>query len=165
MEEKGSYVAQFNGTADSAYALVFQLAGNNSVVLKVQKEIMDENRTVLATTAGRGLLGLLEKDTEAYQLRAAELESRLEGELKSEPRNKELIRQLRDEKAQVEKILRQMVESKDRMQIRPASSIRQRIKQTMGSSGKVPIGKSMTILAAVLNLTMFVVHLGLGGVG
>ncbi|KAH6869248.1 P-loop containing nucleoside triphosphate hydrolase protein [Thelonectria olida] len=162
MEDKGSYVAQFDGTPDSAYALIFQLAGKDSVVLKVQKEINDEDRTVLATSAGTGLVRQLEDDSEVYRLRAAEIESQLERELGSEPRNKELVRQLRDEKAQVEKILRQMDESVNQMKVRPGSPIRQRIRRAMGNSSRGAIGGAAAVLAAVLNLTVFVVQLGLG---
>ncbi|KAK2600085.1 hypothetical protein QQS21_005171 [Conoideocrella luteorostrata] len=163
MEDGGSSVAQFDGTADSAYALVFQLAGKQSVVLEVQKEIVDEDQTMLATAVGSNLLQQLEEHTETYQIRAAELESRLDLELKLEPRNKKTIQQLRNDKADVDKILRQITSSRDRMMTRPGLPVKERIKRAMEGSGKNLVGSPITILAAVLNLTLFVVRLGLGG--
>ncbi|KAH7146868.1 P-loop containing nucleoside triphosphate hydrolase protein [Dactylonectria estremocensis] len=163
MEEKGSYVAQFDGTPDSAYALIFQLAGKDSVVLDVQKEIMDEDRTVITTSAGKDLMRQLEEDREAYRLRAAKLGSQLRRESDAEPRNKDLIRQLREEKAHVESVLRQMDQSVDQMKTRPGSPIRQRIKRALRDSNRAAIGGAAAVLAAVLNLTVFVVQLGLGG--
>ncbi|KAH6980885.1 P-loop containing nucleoside triphosphate hydrolase protein [Ilyonectria sp. MPI-CAGE-AT-0026] len=163
MEEKGSYVAQFDGTSDSAYALVFQLAGKDSVVLDVQREIIDEDRTVLATSVGSDLLRRLQDDGEAYRLEAAELESRLQRAMEAEPKDKDLIRHLREEKSDVEKILHHMDESVSRMRVRPGSSIRDRIRQAMTSSNRAAIGGAAAILAAVVNLTVFVVQLGLGG--
>ncbi|KAH7013727.1 P-loop containing nucleoside triphosphate hydrolase protein [Ilyonectria destructans] len=163
MEDKGSYAAQFDGTSDSAYALVFQLAGMDSVVLDVQREIIDEDRTVLATSVGSDLLRRLQDDGEAYRLKAADLESRLQRAMEAEPRDKDLIQHLRKEKSHVEKILHQMDESVNQMRVRPGSSIRDRIKQAMTSSNRAAIGGAAAILAAVVNLTVFVVQLGLGG--
>ncbi|RKK80940.1 hypothetical protein BFJ68_g17670 [Fusarium oxysporum] len=56
MIDKGSYVAQFNGTPESAYPLIFQLVDQESVVLDIQKEIIDQDRSIIATVTGRTLI-------------------------------------------------------------------------------------------------------------
>ena len=158
MVEKGSYVAQFDGTPDSAYALVFQLAGKQSVVLDIQKEIVDQDRSILDTAAGTTLVHQLEKDHETYQLKIFDLEDQLDQELRAQPRDKEKIRQLKQEKQQVEKILRLMGNTVDRMKIHPGSPMRERMKQAMKESGRT----AAVVLGVVLNLTYFAVQLGLG---
>ncbi|CAM1507992.1 Fc.00g048400.m01.CDS01 [Cosmosporella sp. VM-42] len=158
MVEKGSYVAQFDGTPDSAYALVFQLAGKQSVVLDIQKEIVDQDRSILETVAGTTLVHQLEKDHEIYQLKTCDLEDQLDQELRAQPRDKEKIQRLKEEKQQVEKIQRLMRITVDRMRIQPGSPMRQRIKQAMRESGRTVV----MVLGVVLNLTCFVVQLGLG---
>ncbi|KAF5586259.1 triacylglycerol lipase II precursor [Fusarium pseudocircinatum] len=52
MIDNGSIVAQFNGLPRSAYPLIYQLADQPSVVLDIQKEIVDENRSILETATG-----------------------------------------------------------------------------------------------------------------
>ncbi|KAH7127553.1 P-loop containing nucleoside triphosphate hydrolase protein [Dactylonectria macrodidyma] len=158
MVEKGSYVAQFDGTPDSAYALVFQLAGKQSVVLDIQKEIVDGDCSILETAAGTTLVHQLEKDHEAYQLKLFELDDQLDHEMRAQPRDRDKIRQLKEEKQQVEKVLHQMSQSVDRMKIHPGSPMRQRIMQAMRESGKA----AAMALGLVLNLTYFAVQLGMG---
>ncbi|KAI5459403.1 P-loop containing nucleoside triphosphate hydrolase protein [Mariannaea sp. PMI_226] len=167
MEEKGSYVAQFDGTPDSAYALVFQLAGKESVVLDVQREIVDQDRTVLDTSAGANLVEQLERDSDVYRLKAAQLDAQLEAELAKEPRDKGKVRDLRDRKESINRVLRQMDESReqmiDQMRVRPGSPLRERIARFMRGGGKDAMAKAATLLAAVLNVTVFVVQLSMGG--
>ncbi|CCF32236.1 hypothetical protein CH063_04656 [Colletotrichum higginsianum] len=158
MEQKGSYVAQFDGTSDSAYALIFQLAGKESVVLDIQKEIVDQDRSILETKAGTNLIHQLEKDHETYRLKKYDVEERLEKELRVQPRNKDKIRELKEEKEEVEKILRIMGDSVERMRVRPGFPMRQRMKKAMKEQGM----NAAVALGVVLNVTFFVVRLVLG---
>ncbi|KAF5002779.1 hypothetical protein FDECE_10524 [Fusarium decemcellulare] len=157
MIEKGSYITQFDGTPDSAYALVFQLAGRESVVLDVQKQLVDQDQSILETAAGSTLLHKLEKDYEDYQLKLIDLDGRLDQALQAQPRDKEKIRRLKGDKQEVERILRLIGQSVDRMRIHPGSPMRDRINQAMKESGR----KAVLVLGMVLNLTYFAVQLGL----
>ncbi|KAF9869947.1 hypothetical protein CkaCkLH20_12556 [Colletotrichum karsti] len=158
MEQKGSYVAQFDGTADSAYALVFQLAGKDSVVLDIQKETVEQDRSILETTAGMNLIHQLKKDSESYQLQMSNVEKQLELEMREEPRDKDKIRQLKTKKQEIEKILRLMNGSVERMKVHPGSPMRDRMKDAMKKHGM----DAVAALSAVLNVTYFVVRLVLG---
>ncbi|KAF9767428.1 hypothetical protein IL306_000015, partial [Fusarium sp. DS 682] len=158
MIDKGSYVAQFNGTPESAYPLIFQLADQESVVLDIQKEIVDQDRSIIETATGRTLVQQLEKDHESYQMELYSLQDELERKQNSQPLDKAKIKQLKDEIAQVEKLLRAMSSSVDRMKIRPGSPMRERMKQAMKEHGKT----AAMILGMVLNVTYFAVQLGLG---
>ncbi|KAL2691414.1 hypothetical protein Neosp_001799 [[Neocosmospora] mangrovei] len=132
---KGSYVFQFDGTTESALSLVYHLAQKKAVVLKVQKEIMDQDKSVLGTSAGQYLGRKLVHDTESYRARADELEARLQEELRGQPQDRDLIRMLRQDKAQTEELLKHLEESMERMKDRPRSSTNQRIKQIQEERG------------------------------
>ncbi|RSL49414.1 hypothetical protein CEP54_012460 [Fusarium duplospermum] len=159
MQEKGSYVAQFDGTTDSAFSLVYQLAGNENVVLDVQRQIMDQNKSILGTSAGEDLAQKLEKDIKDYRAKVAQLEAELQEELKEQPRNREQIRMLQEDKAQMEELLQLAEKSMERMKVRPSSSIKQRLKQALKERGR----DAAFVLATALHLTLTVVQLSLGG--
>jgi hypothetical protein len=166
MEEKGAYVTQFDGTAKSAFSLVFQMAGREKVVLDVQKEIVDQNRSVLDTSAGTNLLHQLEDDTKTWRKKSQRLESVIEQELKKERPNEEKLRQLQDKKAHVDVILKEFDESLDQsvdhMRAQPGPGIRQRLKQLRGK-GTEAWGSAAIILSRVISLTVFIVSISLGG--
>lgn len=48
----GSYVTSFDGTRESAEGIVAQLVGKEDVVLKIQRELVDQGRTMEETSAG-----------------------------------------------------------------------------------------------------------------
>jgi hypothetical protein len=154
MVKKGSYMAQFDGTPDTAFALIWQLVGKEEVVLSVQKEIVDQDMDVLHTAAGQNLLGVLEMDKVEYELRLKELESRME----AESGNKAKIRVLRQQKSEVGAILKRIERSIDKMKVRPGPTIKARIKAIMPEAGV-----AVAVLVGVLNISLFVVRMVAGG--
>ncbi|KAM0429266.1 hypothetical protein ACHAPT_006480 [Fusarium lateritium] len=158
MIDKGSYTAQFDGTADSAFALVFQLANKESVVLDIQKQLVDQDRPLLDTSAGTVLARNLEDDMKAYRERVTRQEALLRHERNAEEWDMIIIRTLEEEKAQVEQLLQLAERSMDRMRVRPESSIGERIKRAVGDGGM----SAAAVVAAVLNVPLTVVQLGFG---
>ncbi|KAJ4255840.1 hypothetical protein NW757_004463 [Fusarium falciforme] len=153
MIEKGSYVHQFDGTTESAFGLVHQLADKKSVVLAIQKQIMDEDQYVLDTSAGENLAQQLKIDISGYRTKAAQLEAQLEAQPDGTQR-----KELKEEREQMEELLEQAEESMESMKVRPGPSIRERIKQVLKDSGK-DIGVA---LAAALSVTVSVIRLVIG---
>ncbi|KAH6995385.1 P-loop containing nucleoside triphosphate hydrolase protein [Ilyonectria destructans] len=156
--DKGSYVAQFDGTSESAYALIFQLAGKESVVLDIQKQIVDKDQSVLETPAGTDLVRQLEKDKEAYRIRADLVEAQLKREQGSEMPDKDAIFQLKAEQAQVKRMLRVMDESIECMKVRPGGPTRERIKQAAKDQGQ----KAVETLTAITQVTLSFALRGFG---
>jgi len=158
MEEKGSYLAQFDGTRDSAFALVWQLAAKESVILDVQKETVDQDMDVLHTAAGVSLVEKLNVDKVEYELRLKKIESQMEKE--EESGNNAAVKELRTQKSDVEAILRRIDRSINQMRVRPGSMVKARIKEVVtGRHVETAIG----VLVAVLNITLFVVKMAIGG--
>ncbi|KAJ3466137.1 hypothetical protein MRS44_006795 [Fusarium solani] len=141
MQRKGSYVVQFDGTTDSAFGLIYQLAVH------------------LGHLGGGDLARKLGNDIKFYQDKVAQLQGQLEDELRTPRRNGERIRRLQEDKARMEEQLKIATKSMERMRVRPSSSIRQRLKQALKGRKQ----DAALVLAAVLNLTLTVVQLGLGG--
>ncbi|RSL93976.1 hypothetical protein CEP52_012941 [Fusarium oligoseptatum] len=135
MIEKGSYVAQFDGTTESAFSLVYHLAGKESVVLNVQKQIMDQDKSVLGTSAGEDLAYKLEQDIKQYRVQVEDLEAQLRDELRAQPQNRELIQILQEDKTEVNRLLEEMEASMERMNVRLRSSTKQHIKQAQKQRG------------------------------
>ncbi|KAF5244738.1 hypothetical protein FAUST_2255 [Fusarium austroamericanum] len=158
MINKSAFVAQFNGTAASAYSLVYQLADQESVVLDIQKEIVDQDRSIIDTATGISLIRQLQKDHEAYQLKLCNLRDELERIQGLQPLDKAQLRRLKGEIEQTEKLLRTMSDSVSRLRIQPGAPMRLRMKQAMRESGQT----AAMVLGLVLNVTYVAVILGLG---
>ncbi|KAH6950201.1 hypothetical protein HG530_001374 [Fusarium avenaceum] len=160
MIDRGAYVAQFNGTPQSAYPLVHQLADQQSVVLDIQKEIVDQDRSLLETAAGATLAQKLRDDHEAYQLKLFSLHDQLDRKQREQPPlDKVEIRQLKNDIKGTEKLLEAISCSVEIMEIRPGSPMRQRVKLAMKEHGATAI----TALGMALNIAFFTVRMSLGG--
>ncbi|KAK2686610.1 hypothetical protein QWA68_014665 [Fusarium oxysporum] len=155
MIDNGSIVAQFNGTPRSAYPLIYQLADQQSVVLDIQKEIVDENRSILETATGMTLVQQLREDHDAYQLKLCNLRDELSQQQKLKPASKVEIKRLKSEIKSTEEVLDAISSSVDRMSIRPGAPMRQRMKQALKEHG----GKAPVAIGVALNITLFVVGL------
>ncbi|KAI1073328.1 hypothetical protein LB507_010919 [Fusarium sp. FIESC RH6] len=158
MIDKNAYNAQFIGTPESAYSLVYQLADQDSVVLDIQKEIVDQDRSILETATGVSLVKQLEKDHQAYQLKLCNLRDRLERLEGRQPLDKKEVRRVKGEIEQTEKLLDTISDSVERLRIQPGAPMRLRMKQAMKDSGKT----AAMVLGLVLNATYVVVKLSLG---
>ena len=97
MIDNNAYNAQFIGTSESAYSLVYQLADQDSVVLDIQKEIVDQDRSILETATGMSLVKQLEKDHQAYRAKLCDLRDRLERLEGRQPLDKKEVRRVKGE--------------------------------------------------------------------
>lgn len=68
MEEKGSYIARFDGSKEMAEAMVIMLLEKNSVVLDIQKELHDRKMRLSDTTAGKVMLPYVEEEADHRKL-------------------------------------------------------------------------------------------------
>jgi hypothetical protein len=159
MIDRGSYVAQFNGTPKSAYPLIYQLADQQGVVLDMQKEILDQDRSILETSTGATLAQKLEDDHEAYQLKLFSLQDELDQKQREQPPDKVEIKRLKHEIKSTERVLEAISNSVDRMKVRPGSPMRDRMKLAMKEHGATAV----TALGMVLNIAFFAVRMSLGG--
>lgn len=158
MEDKGSYLASFDGSTDSALALILQLSGNDGVVLDIQKEIVEQDRDVLHTSAGQNLLRELHVDREGYEIKLKALSRQVQMEKQQGSTSK--VKAICAQQAEVEAEMKKIEESIRLMVVKPRSRIRERIERVIASKG---METTISILAGVLNITLFIVKITTGG--
>lgn len=77
----GSYVQRFAGTKDSAEGIISQLIGDEKpVVLQIQRQLIDEERRLAATSAGSLLLPIVAERLEDSENKIQRYRERLQGE-------------------------------------------------------------------------------------
>jgi hypothetical protein len=103
MVAKGACVAQFDGSSDAAYALVWQMSGKKGVILDIQKEYVERSLEVRHTSAGMKLTEKLREDKEKYTVRLSELDTQLAGLAGSS--DKVRIQELQRQKKEVQAML------------------------------------------------------------
>lgn len=155
--DKGAWVARFDGTPASAFQIVSQLAGRESVVLEHQRELVDEERDLGATGAGRSLLQQLESTKVEYSLKLANLEKELEREIARGNRNAALEKER--QVAEVSDMLKRLDKSLTKLNSRPGPRIKQQVSRLMTGENAT---RAVSVLAAILNVTLFVVRVVVG---
>lgn len=70
MEENGSYIARFDGSKEMAEAMIALLLYKEPVVLRIQKELHDQNLRLEETSAGQVMLPFVDDERDRDKLRA-----------------------------------------------------------------------------------------------
>lgn len=162
LRKNGASLAQFDGSKDAAFALVWQLAGKRSVVLDIQREILDEGQDIRHTAAGSLLMKTEEAQRQDYEMKLAKLSRDLEQQWAVERPGREShdLQDLKRQEQEAQEGLSQIDSSISKMENRPREGVKERIKRLVG--GKATAGAA-AILAAALNITLFVVNVAGGG--
>ncbi|KAJ9607870.1 hypothetical protein H2200_007949 [Cladophialophora chaetospira] len=98
MMEMGSYATSFDGSRESAEGIISVLFGKEDVVLRIQKEIVDEGRVIEETTAG----AYVKKEVKARLVAKTNKVRDLTEQLNKAERDRDLRRQKSLEKARDE---------------------------------------------------------------
>ncbi|KAJ2891527.1 hypothetical protein MKZ38_000236 [Zalerion maritima] len=164
MQDRGSYATQFDGSRDSAESLVLELfQGRRSVVLDIQRELVDKDKEMGSTAAGRQLGTQLDQDLDYYTDTLAKIEEKMR-DASGQKDRKELLR-LREERSDVANIIKQLQRSKRRMGERIGVEMKKRIElEKKRKRDKVITGVS--VLTTVLSITLTVVKfVAMGAIG
>ncbi|KAK4227137.1 P-loop containing nucleoside triphosphate hydrolase protein [Podospora fimiseda] len=154
---KGAWVASFDGSPASAFQIVSQVASKQPVVLDHQREMMEEERNLEATSAGRSLLQQLESTRIQYSLKLVRLEKEMESQIGSG--DKATARVKEKEIAEVTDILKRLDRSLEKLNTRPGPRIKEKISRLMSGENAA---RAVNVVSAVLNLTLFVVRVVVG---
>lgn len=152
MLNHGSSVSQFTGSTDSAFALVWELAGRNSVVLDIQTQLVDQELEVSQTTAGQQLSQKLREDETRYNEILLGLDRKLADCSTSGDRDGE--KKAIKDKTAAEAVLCQIRLSRSAMGIKTGRNMKERIKDRM--SGRA-ITTTISVFTAVLSVTLTLV--------
>ncbi|KAF2264555.1 P-loop containing nucleoside triphosphate hydrolase protein [Lojkania enalia] len=147
----GSNISRFHGDRSSAVSLVSQLLCQDTVVLQLQRELVDEGKLLDDTAAGTYVSDGLEKLKKQYQEDLASLE-RLKQDLLDQ--DAAMKRQLRkDWEAETEK-LQQLQQQQVSLQRAVGSEVHREIEQKKSrlSKGLPIIPAAVSILAAIVGI-------------
>jgi hypothetical protein len=138
MLSKGSKMSRFHGDRTSAISLVSQLVSKDSVVLELQKELIDEGKQLNETTAGSYVSDDVEKLKKMYNKELADLE-RLKQELRDDDRK--MKRKIQKEWEVEQRRLRQAYEDELNLQKRVGKDVQAEIagKKSSGLFSALPI--------------------------
>ncbi|KAK3358673.1 P-loop containing nucleoside triphosphate hydrolase protein [Lasiosphaeria hispida] len=142
---KGSFNAQFDGTSECAFSLVSQLAARDSIVLKVQKEVWDEEKPIIRTTAGQKLWNKLSTRKESLERRLTDVDKRIQAGTSG----------LRTERSSIQAVLSRIARSFTKMSERPGPGFKSRIAEIVAGTGAT--GQTIRMLMTLFNIALFVV--------
>jgi chromosome segregation ATPase len=102
MIKRGSDIKKFQDTRESALEIIFGLVDRKPTILKIQKELVDENRNLVDTSAGHVVNEEIKRLEEKYRAELLELAQQME-EAKAR-QDKELQEVLADSKKELERL-------------------------------------------------------------
>jgi hypothetical protein len=158
MIDQGSYAKRFDGSRESALALIGSLVGRPGVVLDIQREISGQGLPIPETTAGVELVRMMDRDRPGFEQSLVKIENELNRELRRRPVDKGRIELLKDEKKRVAKVVALMSSPQEKLKRQPGGSMQERLQQVMKQSG----AQLVAALGIVLNMTYFIVQLTAG---
>ncbi|KAH0537659.1 hypothetical protein FGG08_005572 [Glutinoglossum americanum] len=123
MIDKGSLTTRFDGSRASAEGILAQLLGKKDVVLRVQKELVDQDMKLNETSAGAYLNPRVEEEEREFNEREQELLVKLRGETSS---SKKLKYQLQREEAESGR--EQRKRDKETLKTRPGRKMKDKLK-------------------------------------
>jgi hypothetical protein len=156
MRRRGSTATRFDGTRESARAVVEQLLGKKAVVLKVQEELVDREMSLNQTAAGALLEPEVYAEAEQIRKRLEQLESELKYEKDSNKRLEVKRSQRRNAKA-----FSQCAEGKKTMKSKPGVEVKGKLKKWTESGGKIGL-QALQGLAAIVSISFGIAGFILG---
>jgi hypothetical protein len=162
MQKMGAQVAQFRGSRGEAEAMILELVRDRpSVVLEIQKELVDGNMEIGETRAGQQLGQQMNTQMHEYQQHLARLDAEI-SEAQREASSKAVAR-LRERRDGVEDDIRKVQKGKGGMNTRVGAKMKERLGAVLSKQREV-LTTGLSVFAAVLSLTLTVVKfVALGG--
>jgi len=164
----GSTVTQFHGSRSEAEAMVLEIVRERaSVVLDIQRDVVDRGKEVAETVVGASLDRKLEEDIAGYEKELRELGEKAADALRRG--RKDEVRALKDQQQAAESAIKGLQESRRKIRVKVGASMAEKIhNQGIRWKEKIPgstIASGASIFAAILNVTLVVVKfVALGGV-
>jgi GTP-binding protein EngB required for normal cell division len=146
----GSYVQRFAGTKDSAEGIISQLIGDEEpVVLQIQRQLIDEERRLAATSAGSLLAPIVAERLEDNENKIQRYRERLEGES-----NGTIQRSVRLEIEKAEKEKAEAESDKNTLKEKVGADLKTKIREAVTWQDAIRtlcsvVGVSLSIAAAV----------------
>jgi len=153
MQKHGSHVTQFHGSKGEAEAMVLELVRNrDTVVLDIQRELVDGHKEVGETAAGIQLVRQLQTDARRYKAQLANIKSAIAkapgGGLKA--------RSLYEQKEEVERELEKLENNQKGMRTKVGDNIKEKVSKEKSRRWEV-LSTGVSVFVAVLSITLTIV--------
>ncbi len=162
MQKMGSHVTQFHGSRGEAEAMILELVRDrSSVVLDIQRELVDENKEIGETKAGQQLGQQMKTQIDDHKQLLARLEAEI-SEAHREASSRAMAR-LKESRNGAKNDVWKLQRSQGGLKAKVGARIREKI-EGVRASRREALTTSLSVFSAVLNLTLTVVKfVGLGG--
>ena len=154
MLNKGSTMTRFYGNKDSATAIASQLVSKSGIVLEIQKEMVDQGKTLNNTVAGSFVKEDIGEMKARYEKELRDLE-----ELRQtlEDSDRAMKRQIQQDWGREQQRLRTANEDEQRLRRDIAAEVRQEIEQKTKPKKSSGVWKMIPLLPSLLGvIEMFV---------
>ncbi|KAF2110482.1 P-loop containing nucleoside triphosphate hydrolase protein [Lophiotrema nucula] len=163
MEDQGSQITTFDGSHEQAESIVLQLLGKPPVTLQLQLELVDYNRQLDHTTAGRPIAASLDNSIASAAREAEELSHQLRYATGSQQTyQRENLMRLRDkaeDDARISKHKRNRLKSRTGVEMKQKVKAEEKVKKSNRMSGKEAISMFASFLGLTVNLVFAILPL------
>ena len=153
MLSNGSTMTRFHGTKDSAMVIVSELMSKQTIVLELQRELVDEGKTLQETAAGGFINENISELKAQYEQEVRDLDE-LRRQLQESDRT--MKRKIQQDWAHEQQMLRTVQEDQERLRRDIAAEVRQEIAQKTKKK-RSGVQKMLPLLPTLLSIVgMFV---------
>lgn len=155
LQKRGSQVTQFHGSRGEAEAMILELVRDRpSVVLDIQRELVDGNKEVGETMAGQRLEQQMQREIAIHEQSLAKIDAEL-SEARSQDKT-EAVAPLKERRRKVEKDIRKLRKNQGGMKTKIGANVKEKV-AAVHSRRREILTSGISIFAAVLSLTLTIV--------
>jgi septin family protein len=154
MLDNGSKMTRYYGDRDSAHAMISQLLGSGNIVLNIQRQLVDEGKTLDETGAGALVNGNIAESIKKSNAEIALLQRKLRES------NDAMRRKLEEDKLREEDFIRQRRKDEVSLQANVGQDVQDEMNVEMGKRKKK--SKTMGIILPMLPAALSVLGLFMG---
>ena len=110
--DKGARLARHHNTTESAHNIIRMIIENHPIALQIQRELVDEQRDIVDTTAGEVLNHEINELIRQHQVKLREVQEEMASVLSEKD---EEIHELEEEKEKMQKDIERMKKNSDEM--------------------------------------------------
>ena len=113
--DKGAQMVRHHNTLQSAHGIIRGIVGNRPLVLQIQRELVDEGKSIIETAAGESVNQELQDQIERHEAEMEELREEMVQALKE--KDEETRRELEEERRRLQELVDKITQDLERMAV------------------------------------------------
>ena len=110
---KGAQMVRHYDTAQSAHGIIRMIVAKRPVVLQIQRELVDEHKDIVNTTAGEAVRGELNEQIRRHQVELEDIRGEMTQALRE--KDEETVRELQGERRKLQERMEDIARDSERM--------------------------------------------------